>query len=208
MSNDTSDQPLAAWLARPKIKTAIASQVTIRQKNTAAGKRTTVSIDHRLVSEIEGYDGWRITTKRTFLPLAHFSSWATHDLRTANHDRGRTIYCMDRARDDEVVAAISYHIDDHASWPIFITMIGLRIELGEDADLRRRTLAGAYLIKQYLHAVASTLGRPCDLYVDLSPKSGQAAATELGFRPARRIPGLRVAGVLMSQAPLLSAPPA
>jgi len=202
MAADDQLAALRRWLAEERTRARIASQVTIRSRSTAVGERTGVAIDHLLVCELPRHGGWRITTKRTFLPEAHFSSWARHDLRTANHERGRVIYRMDRSRDDEVIAGIRYHVDDRAGWPLFLRIIGLRIDLDGSAELRRRTIAGAYVAKQYVHALASALGRPAALHVDLSPRQGEAAAAELGLSRARKIRGLRVGGVHMSQAPL------
>ncbi len=205
MTADDPLEPLRRWLADEHTRAGIASQVTIRSKSTVMGQRTAVSIDHLLACELAGYQGWRITTKRTFLPAAHFSSLATHQLKTANHDRGRTIYCMDRGLDDEVVAAVSYHVDDRAAWPLFMRMIGLRIDVAGAAELRRHTLAGAYVTKQYVHAIAQAIGRPTDVHVDLYPRDAERYAAELGFRRARRLAGLRVAGLHMCQPPLVDA---
>lgn len=143
-----------------------------------------------------------MTTKRTFLPRAHFSSFAAHQLKTAAHERGRTIYCHDRSRDDEVVAGIRYHIDDRAKWPVFILAIAFRIDFKGDAELRRRTIAGGFLLKQYVHAISDAIGRGGYVHAEVPPGETLIYANELGFRKAPRIKGLRASGTHLRQPPL------
>jgi hypothetical protein len=201
MSENDSLERLSKWLTDNWERIDIPSQVTIRETSTARGGQTRVSIDHRLDGLTPAHPGWRISTKRTDLPGTHFSSLATHYLKSADHQRGRTIYCHDISR-GEVIAALSYHIDEHPSWPVFITMIGLRTDFAIDRDLRNRTLGAALLLKQYVHAISQGLGRGPDVHIEIPGHDTDRYATELGFQKARKISGLRVSGTHMRQPPL------
>jgi hypothetical protein len=193
MSENDSLEQLTRWLTENRQEINVAGQVTIRQSATAHGERTVVSIDHRLAGPSPRHPGWRISTKRTDLPGGHFSSLAMHYLKSADHQRGRTIYCHDNAR-GEVIAAMTYHIDERPTWPVFITMIGLRTDFKVDVDLRNRTLGAAYLLKQYVHAISGAIGRGGDVHIEIPGHDTDLYATELGFRRAAKIKGLRVSG--------------
>jgi hypothetical protein len=197
---DDSLEVFGRWLRGQR--SAIARQVTVRKTGTAYGERTKVAIDHRLTCDLPGHGGWRVTTKRTFLPRSHFSSHAAYLLKTADHGRGRTIYCQDELLDYEVVCGIRYHIHDRADWPVFIIAIAFRTDFKGDVELRRRTVAGALLLKQYAHAISEAAGRGG--YVDIEVPSHDAVqyARELGFRRAPKLTGLRPSGTHMRQAPL------
>ncbi len=197
--NDSLEQ-LSTWLTENWQQIKIPAQVTVRAKTRAYGERTTVKIDHRLSCPLQGYDGWRIGTKKTFLPLAQFNSWARQKVNTAaSHGTGRTIYCYDDGLDDQVVAALSYHIHDRADWPLFITAIAFRIDFKEDRGLRARTVAGAFLLKQYAHALGELIGRGPAVHMDMAVDNLEGYAVELGFRRAPALKGLRVAGTHMLQ---------
>jgi hypothetical protein len=174
----------------------------VRETTGVRGPRTTVAIDHLLSCPLKAHDGWRITTKRTFLPRAQFSSPAAHFLKTADHTRGRTIYCQDHRLDDEVVAGITFHIDERASWPVFITSIAFRIDFKGDPELRCRTVAGAFLLKQYVHSISEAIGRGGFVHIEVPPDDSDLYAHELGFRRAPRLKGLRSSGTHMRQPPL------
>jgi len=198
MGDDDPLVSLARWLTDQRAVIDIAGHVTVRETTRALGDRTIVEIDHLLSCPLVGYEGWRIRTQRTFLPRGHFSSHAAHSLKTADHGRGRTIYCQDHVLDDEVVAGISYHVDERASWPVFITAIGFRVDFKGHVELRRRTVAGAFVLKQYVHAISDALGRGG--YVDIEvPSNDEAYARELGFRNAPKLKGLRTSGRHMRQ---------
>jgi hypothetical protein len=201
MAGDDPLEPLAAWLTGERAAIDIAGQVTVRQIERGEGDRTSIAIDHLLPCPLRGFTGWRITTKKTFLPRAHFSSYATHCLKTADHERGRAIYCMDRVLDNEVVAGIRYHVDERPSWPVFVIGIAYRSDFRGDIELRRRTVTGAFVVKQYVHAIADALGRGSFIDSDVATGS-EEDARELGFRKAPRLKGLRVAGTHMRQPPL------
>jgi hypothetical protein len=201
MGENDSLERLSRWLIENRESIDIPSQITIRESSTARGARTHVAIDHRLAGPFLAHRGWRVSTKRTDLPSVHFSSLATHYLKTADHPRGRTIYCHDNAR-GEVIAALSYHVDEHASWPVFITMIGLRTDFKVDLDLRNRTIGAAFLLTQYVHAISDALGRGGDVHIEIPRHDTDSYAAELGFRKAVKISGLRVSGTHMRQPPL------
>lgn len=118
-------EQLAAWLEAARER--IAAQVTVRHSRRARGASTTVSIDHRLSCDLEGFAGWRISTAPTLLPRAHFSSYAMYQIKTAvRHGRGRALYCQDSLA-LEVIAALSYHIDDDERKPVLLTAVAFRI---------------------------------------------------------------------------------
>ncbi|MGI8559059.1 MAG: hypothetical protein ACR2ND_12270 [Solirubrobacteraceae bacterium] len=201
MVDDDPLEPLARWLTDQRAVIDIAGQVTVQTVEHGEGDRTKVTIDHLLSCPLSGYDGWRVTTKKTFLPLGQFSSHASFCLKTSDHTRGRTIYCKDRSLDDEVVAAMSYHVDERPSWPVFVTTIGYHGDGKRDAEMRRRTVSGAFVIKQYVHAISDAIGRGGFVHIDAA-RDGEIYARELGFSKAPRIKGLRVAGTHMRQPPL------
>lgn len=191
------------WLIDQRKAIDIERKIAIAKGTRSAGELTIVTIDHRVSCSLPGRSGWHVITKRTFLPASHFHSAALQKLNTAaDHGRGRTIYCLDCGFDDEVVAALSYHIDDHRSWPLFITAIGFRIDFPANAVLRRRTLEAAFLLKQYVHAIAALTGRRQDVHADVPPNAVTRYAEELGFRKAPRLKRLRASSTLMRQQPL------
>lgn len=202
MDDDDPLDLLARWLTEERATIDIPGHVTVRETRGPHGARTTVTIDHLLSCPLKAHDGWRITTKRTFLPRAHFSSQAAHFLKTADQGRGRTIYCQDHLLDDEVVAGITYHIDERAKWPVFITTIAFRIDFAGNVELRRRTVAGAFLLKQYVHAISEAVGRGGYVHIEVPPHDSDLYARELGFRKAPRLKGLRSSGTHMRQPPL------
>jgi hypothetical protein len=199
MAQDDDRTSLARWLSKQRTTIDIPGHVTVREAMRARGARTIVAIDHLLSCPLEGHEGWRITTKRTFLPRGHFSSYAAHSLKTADHGRGRTIYCQDHVVDDEVVAGISYHIDERSTWPVFVTAIGFRIDFKGDVELRRRTVAGAYLLKQYVHAISDAAGRGPYVHIEVPSNDSERHARELGFHKAHKLKGLRTSGTHMRQ---------
>jgi hypothetical protein len=202
MADDDVLAPLARWLIDRRSAIDIEGKIAITKKASPEGELTIIMIDHLVSCQLPGRDGWRVTTKRTYLPPRHFHSSAAHTLKSADHDRGRTIYCMDHGFNDEVVAALSYHLDKRGSWPLFITAIGFRIDFPDNAVLRQRTLEAAFLLKQYAHAIAALTERGGDVHAEVPPNSVTRYAEELGFRNAKRPKGLRSSGTHLRQAPL------
>jgi hypothetical protein len=202
MSNTQSLRRLVTWLKEDRAAIDIAGQVTIQTARSGAGPLTHVAIDHRLSCPLPEFAGWRITTIPTFLPSPHFASEATAVIKKASKERGRSIYCHDRDLDDEVTAAMSYHVDRRANLPVFITMVATRVDGTENLELQIRSIAGAIVLKQYVHAISGTLGRGPEVHIELPAAHTERYATELGFRRARAIKRLRVSGVHMAQPPL------
>jgi hypothetical protein len=189
---------LGRWLAEPAQVAAIRGQVTVRQRQGADGHQTTVAIDHQLVCPVEPFGTWRITTKPTMLPRAHFSSEATHLLRAADPKRGRTVYCHDR-NSGQVVAAVAYHIDARRQMPVLVTAIAFRDDVADNPQLGLQSLAGALLLKHYVHAIADLAGREGYLDLDLANRDREPDARRLGFRPAPRVRGFRPGGTHLRQ---------
>lgn len=190
-------EELVRWLidARDRILT----QVNVREKQRSTGKETVVSIDHRLSSDLAAHAGWHIKTKPTVLPRAHFSSEVRAKVKTAERTRGRAIYCHDPV-DQEVIAAVSYHIDEDSHMPVLITTLGFRTDTGRNAFLRYKTLAGALVLKHHVHAVADKIGRGGYIDIDLAPGAVQSGlARELRFQTAPRVKGFHPGGVHLRQ---------
>jgi hypothetical protein len=187
-------QKLAEWLGQSRTARQIAKQVTVRSGRA----RTEVAIDHRLSCPLAAHDGWRVSTKPTFLPLAHFSSYARACLKTA--DSGRTIYCHDRGT-GEVIGALSYHIDERAHMPVLITAIGLRTDAGQNGFLIYRTLAAVLVAKQYVHVLAAKIGRGGYVDIDLADRTQVPLMRRLGFRKAPNVRNFRPAGTHLRQEP-------
>lgn len=186
---------LSRWLA-PR-RSELVEQVHVRKRSH--GRETAVSIDHRLSCELDWHSGWHTTTAATFLPLAHFSSQARAYVKTAERLRGRAIYILDEDA-NEVVAAVAYHLDENPRMPLLITSLGVRIDTAGNPFLRYRTLAGALVLKQYLHAISERTGRGRHVDIDLPKNREQLAlAHELGFRRAPRIKGFQPGGVHLRQ---------
>jgi hypothetical protein len=198
MDDDDPVGLLACWLIDQRATIDIPGHVTVRKTTGAYGRLTAVAIDHLLSCPLEAHDGWRVSTKPTFLPREHFSSQARHFLKTADPCRGRAIYCHDRSA-GEVVAGVSYHIDDNPGLPVLVTAIAFRTDNARNAYLRHRTLAGAFILKQYVHAVSATIGRGGYVDLDLAARGGEPYAQELGFRKAPKVKGLRPGGLHLRQ---------
>lgn len=187
---------LSTWLI--DVFDQIRDQVHVRTVERGVGARTAVTVDHRLACPLDAHDGWRVSTRPTFLPLQHFSSQARHYLKTADGASGRTLYCHDLSL-GEVVAALSYHLDEDPRLPVLITAIGLRTDAGTNAFLTYRSLAGALVAKQYVHVVAAKTDRGGFVDIDLAERSNEPLMRRLGFRPASRIKGFRPGGVHLRQ---------
>ena len=196
-ANTSALSELARWLSDARDR--IDRQVHVRKR--AARKETAVKIDHRLSCDLESHTGWYVHTRPTFLPRAHFSSQVRFTIKTAAGMRGRAIFCHD-LNEQEVVAVISYHVDEGVHMPVLITTLGFRTDTAGNAFLSYRTLAGALVLKHYLHTIANKIGRGGHLDLDLADKAQLEVARELGFRRAPKVKGFRPGGLhLRQQAP-------
>jgi len=187
---------LARWLSDARER--IFRQVNVQENERASSKETVVTIDHRLSCDLDAHAGWHVRTRPTVLPRAHFSSQTRAYVKNAERSRGRAIYCHDPIG-QEVVAAVSYHIDEDSHMPVLITTIGFRTDTGNNAFLRYRTLAGALVLKHHVHAVAEKIGRGGYVDMDLADSAQFELARELGFQRAPRVKGFRPGNLHLRQ---------
>jgi hypothetical protein len=194
---DPSFGELDGWLRVAHDR--ISRQVNVRETRDASGTKTVVTIDHLLSCDLAAHAGWHVRTRPTFIPSAYFSSEVRTKVKNAERLRGRAIYCDDLL-DRELVAAVSYHIDEDSRVPVFLTELGLRKDIAGNAFLRFRTLSGALVLKYHVHVIADKIGRGGYVDTDLAPGSEQLElARELGFRPSPRIKRLRIGGTHLRQ---------
>jgi hypothetical protein len=184
-------------LGRPPKDLDLASHV----HTSARGHLTSVSIDHRVPTSSRGSSGLRFTTKRQYLPGPHFHRNVRETINQADVAKGRRIYCVDLAR-NEVVAALSYHIDQRKRMPVMLTAVALRIDTDAVPDLYDWSRATAFLLKQYVHELASQIGRSAQLHIDADNVDAIRDLSDIGFVRASFVKGLRVSGTHMRQAPL------
>lgn len=189
------------WFAGARGGLRLDKQVHISVQGTSYGDRTAVRIDHRIPAVGGGNDGWRITTNKQFLPLAHFDRRVREKINQAALERGRRLYCIDLST-GEVIAAMSYHIDNSTRLPVFLTALGLRIDATPTGDLYDRSRGGAYLLKQYVHEIAQQIERDGYVHVDADNVDAIRDLTDLGFRRAPNLRGFRASGTHMRQPPL------
>jgi hypothetical protein len=173
----------------------IHAAVTIKAKGTAYGERTVVHIDHRLPELGRGsHAAFRVTTREQFLPRAHFNRSVREIVNRAAAERGRRIYAIDLGS-QEVAAALSYHLHDSASRPLLVTALGTRADEHAPPELYARSLALAWLLKQYAHAISEHTKRGG--YVDMDAANRPdviAVLFQLGFRDAPRVTGFNPSG--------------
>lgn len=67
---------------------------------------------------------------------------------------------------------------------MFITTIAFRVDFKGDVELRRRTVVGAFVLKQYVHAISEAIGRGEYVHIEVPPNDSVLYAQELGFRKA------------------------
>lgn len=174
----------------------IQRQVTVRERG--GGVETAVSIDHRLILALPGHAGWRVSTRPSKMPLAKFESYPRSQIKSAERLRGRAIYCHDRDL-AELVAALSYHLDLNPRLPVLLTMIAFRADAKGNAGIHHRTLAGALVLKHYVHAIAEKVDRDGHVDLDLPNKAHLPLTERLGFRPAPRVKGFKPSGTHLRQ---------
>jgi hypothetical protein len=132
--------------------------------------------------------GWRITTTSHFLRRDHFPD-ETARRGVAHNDqkaRGRTLYCVSAAEHGshargQVVAALSWHVDERKSAPILITNLAIR---GDSPDARGLSLAAAAWTLAYLLEVAAQTGRPDEVGVEIDTQPNREDFRAIGFRAA------------------------
>ena len=98
-----------------------------------------------------------------------------------------------------MVAAVGYHIDARRHMPVLITAIAFRGDVAGNPQLASQSLAGALVLKHYVHAIAGLAGREAYLDLDLADRAREADAHRLGFRPAPRVRGFRPGGTHLRQ---------
>ena len=188
------------WLHDARTNLNLRAHVHITKSGTVHGERTTVQIDHRIPGPRSGRRArWRITTKAQRLFKVHFHIDVREEVNAASTQRGRVLYCIDLDR-QEVVAVLSYHIDDKSHFPVLLTVIGMRIDGRTDDDLTDSSRGGALILKQYAHEIARRLGRGAFLDIDASNDSQVLAELNaLGFRNAPQVKDLRISGTHLRQ---------
>lgn len=188
---------LVRWLRPGGNGTGLSRQISVQLSSGAHGERTRVSIDHRIPGDAdEGRPGLRITTKEQKLFRAHFDREVRDAANSASHERGRRMYCIDVSR-QEVIAVLTYHIDDRAQFPVLITTIGQRID--GDADMTRLSRAAAALLKQYVHQIAQKIGRGGFVDFDNGDAAAESELKTLGFRRGPKVDGRRPSGTMWRQ---------
>ncbi len=185
------------WISQSKPTWSLTQQVHVELRRG----QTFVRVDHRIPANEHTEAGWRVTTRKQVLPAVHFASGARAAINGAADDRGRRLYCIDQAS-GEVIAAMSYHVDEDARMPVLLTAIGLRVDAGALPDLYDRTRGAALLLKQYVHEIARQLGRGAHVDIDTGDPEVVKDLEFLGFRRAPRVRGLRPSGTHLRQQPL------
>jgi hypothetical protein len=112
--------------------------------------------------------------------------------------RGRAIYCVDVGL-NEVVAAAAYHLHDDARHPLLLTGLALRHDAPAGSALFDRSLAGALVLKRYLHEIARQTPRMGCVDADVGGKEAVARMRALGFRKAPQVKGFRPAAEHLRQ---------
>jgi len=173
----------------------IRAALTITTTGGAYGVRTVVRIDHRIPEPGRGSRAaFRITTREQFLPRAHFDRSLRETVNRAAVERGRRIYAIE-LDSQEVLAVLSYHLHDSPGRPLLITALGTRADEHAPPDLYARSLALAWLLKQYAHAISERTKRGG--YVDMDAANRPdviAVLRQLGFRDAPRVRGFTPSG--------------
>lgn len=185
------------WISRSKPTWSLDQQVHVELRRG----QTFVRVDHRIPPDEHIEAGWRVTTHKQLLPSVHFPSGARATINGASDERGRRLYCIDQAS-DEVIAAMSYHVDEDARMPVLLTAIGLRVDAGALPDLYDRTRGAVLLLKQYVHEIARQLGRGAHVDIDIGDPEVIKDLEFLGFKRAPRVRGLRPSGTHLRQQPL------
>jgi hypothetical protein len=176
----------------------LARHITVASSEGAHGSRTVIRIDHRVPDPASGRRArWHVTTRAQFLPSSQFDEAARARVANASAQRGRALCCID-LDSGQVIAALSYHVDERPRHPVLLTAVAMRID-GEP-ELSRASRGCAALLKQYVHAIAALIGRASYIDID-APNRAQVLREleQLGFRPAPRLRGFEPGGVHLRQ---------
>jgi hypothetical protein len=177
----------------------LARHIHVELLSASHGERTKVRIDHRIPADAEaGRPGLRVTTNSRTLFRAHFDSKVRKKMTARAHERGRRLYCEDLDR-AQVLAVLTYHIDERGDVPILITSIGQRADAVGNPQLTQSSRFCAALLKQYVHAISAKLGRGPYLDYDSGSREEEPELERLGFKPAPRVEGRRPGGKMWRQ---------
>lgn len=190
---------LKVWIAGPGC-TEIATAVNLDHRERGVGEKNHVAIDHRVPEPGRGSDWrFRITTSPQMLPGAHFDRAVRAKVNQASRERGRRIYAIERDT-QQVLAVLSYHLDDDPRRPLLITALGTRCDADGAPELFAASLALVWLLKQYTHAIAEKTGRGTHVDMDASTKPEVLGTlTALGFRNAPHVKGFAPSGQHLRQ---------
>ena len=176
------------WSGRRR-RDAVAHQVSVRVDELPPGstppRKTFIHVSDHSVPDLRTsapQAALRITQKPQFLVPWSFDDRVISKLEQASVEKGRRLYCLDMRRDisDQVIAALSFHVDADEDRPLQLMALALRLD---DPDLNAQSYVAAWYLLQYVSIAGEKLGRggqiefatPSveDTLVDLAP---------LGFR--------------------------
>jgi hypothetical protein len=143
---------------------------------------------------------YRITTTPFFLsPGAFRNRELRHAIATdARKPRRRALFCQE-LRSDEVLAAVSFHVDDSRQAPIVLTDIAVRQDHPVSNAWSRYAV---HILIGYLLQVAKQDGRPSHVGFLARNDQERELATRLGLKPCRRPRSVRGDGIYMCFAPV------
>jgi hypothetical protein len=135
--------------------------------------------------------GWKASTASVLLRSDQFPErTATRGIHfNDGKDRGRTLYLRhnpqgerrERSYRGQIVAALSFHIDEDSNAPVLVTNLAIRGDSDEHTALSRA--AGGWLMA-YLLEVARQDGRPNEVGVEINTQPNKHDFVAIGFRPA------------------------
>lgn len=160
--------------------------------NVAADGKTWVSVSHRLPPlpfRVAKPSRWRVTNEFNIVLSGQFADDEARAVVDSDglKERGRALYLVDLMR-DEVVAALSFHVDSDNTLPIKIRAVLVRT----DGDERWRAFSQAWLswLFPYVHEVARQSGRPGFLSAEVvAGSASQDRFKTLGFHENDPPPG-------------------